>query len=368
MKIGIVTWFRHENYGTALQAFALQEYIKNMGYDVSLLNFSLDDRANTKKDFCYYRNRVIYKFDILFHRSSYETRSGKFAKFIADGVKLTNKISNDLDYISTCNSFDLLIFGSDQIWNPNWYHKYYFADDDAIKTRRASYAPSFGVSEINRELRKTYARSLARFQNITVRELNGAEIVNGLVGDKVKVVVDPTLLLDADRWKEEERKPKNIPKKYIACYFLSDNSKHWKAAKRFSKMHGLPLVVLPNAGTSCIRSKYFMRDSGPREFLYIIRNADYVITDSFHGTIFSTIFKKQVAVFERHKQSLGQSQNSRLFSFNKLLDGGLNIISYDSGRIEEKKIDYGKATKKLEHVISKSKAVLRNMIEGKSYE
>ncbi|MBQ6127589.1 polysaccharide pyruvyl transferase family protein [Candidatus Saccharibacteria bacterium] len=362
MKIGIVTWLWHENYGTALQAYALQRYLRNHNYDVSLLDVDISDKANVKKTITYYFNRAFYKIDMVLNKSDYRLKTMRFINFIRNNVKKTTKIHSDTDYIKACNSFDLLLFGSDQIWNPNWYHKYYFANFEEVKTRRISYAPSFGVSEMNKGMEAFYADALASFQEITVREGDGAEIVEELIGRRPEVVVDPTFLLNCNEWAKIEARPHRLPEKYILCYFLSDNWKHWRAARRFSKKYGLPLVVLPNTGSSCIRTRHFMRDAGPSEFIYLIRNADYVITDSFHGAVFSVIFEKKFAIFERHKQTSRRSQNSRLLNLKIILNNQLNIIPYGSAIINENWIDYELIRATLEKKINGSKEKLKDMI------
>lgn len=372
MNIGIVTWFRHENYGTILQAIALQRYLRNEGYNVELINFTLPDGVNIKKNkgkkireiAYYYANRVIYHLYKIIYKSYFIKKSETFKQIVKNNCVITKEITSEKEYIDICNGYDLIIFGSDQIWNPNWYHPFYFGNYNEIKTKLVSYAPSFGVNEIDEEKKAEIRKALSRFTYITTREENGCKIIKNLIDKESQVVVDPTFLLNCDDWSKLEI-PVSLPEKdYILCYFLSDNKNHWKAAKRFAKKKGMKLVIVPNEGFSYISSTRVIKDCSVSNFLYLIHNAKYVLTDSFHGTVFSIIYNKQFYIFERHSPSNELSQNSRIYNLLNIIGQSTNLIKYASDNIyKELNLDYSIINENINKKILESKEILNNLIK-----
>ena len=156
MKIGIITWFKYENYGTILQAIALQRYLRNNKFEVELVNFDIDDTINLKKSNkekitkrIYYKiAKEIYFFEKKKHKEEFNKKTYDFKNIIEKNCKISKMVKNEEDYIGLCNNYDILIFGSDQIWNPNWYNPFYYGNYKKITTKLIAYAPSFGVNEI----------------------------------------------------------------------------------------------------------------------------------------------------------------------------------------------------------------------------
>lgn len=367
MKIGIITWFRYENYGTKLQAYALQQFLKTHGYDVSLINFKLDDTPKNQKNKFSIRGKIkgfLNKVDKIVFYKSYKDRKYKFEKFITNNCVLTKFINNEKEYIQVCNSFDVLIFGSDQIWNPNWYNNFYYANYDEIKTKRLAYAPSFGISKDNI---KDYnyneiSKALSRFYKIFVREKSGSEIVRTLINKDSKVVVDPTMLLSSEQWEKISNNNLNPKDKYILCYFLSDNSNYFKAVKKYA--NNRKIIYIPKYGFTLASFNSKMKTTSVENFLSLIKNADCVLTDSFHGTIFSIIFRKNFYVFERHNPTSKESQNSRIYNLLNMFSLNSRMISYNSNTIQEHtSIDYNSINKKIEKIINDSKEELLNTLE-----
>lgn len=371
MKIGIITWFRHENYGTVLQAIALQKYLRKNGYSVELVDFHIQDEIQLKKknnsNFIqknyYYLSRIIFHLWKRTHKKELQEKSCNFQKIIQDHCIITKEIKKEEEYIELCNKYDCLIFGSDQIWNPNWYHPFYFANYDAIHTDLIAYAASFGVSSIPSKLKPVYQKALSRFKSIGLREEKGCELVSQISDKKPQMVVDPTMLLSSSEWEQLEH-ARLMKEKYIVCYFLSDNFSHWRAAKKFAKKKHLPLVIIPQGGFSYISSKYVITNCGIEDFLSLIHNAEYVITDSFHGTVFSIIYQKPFYTFERHSPTSPFSQNSRIDNLLKLAGASKYLIKYNSSTIHELDIiDYHTVSKNIEKHIKRSKEYLRDSLK-----
>lgn len=258
----------------------------------------------------------------------------KFKSIVDKNCNISDKINTVEDYIKICNKKDVIIFGSDQIWNPNWYHPFYFGNYEQIKTKLIAYAPSFGVSEISNN-RENIKKSISRFSSIALREKEGCMIVESLLNRKTKTVVDPTLFLDSKEWKFLEEKTNNNFHNYILCYMLSDNPNYWKAIKAFAKKNRKQLVVIPHDGYSYIKSKYTIKDCSVGNFLYLIKNADYIVTDSFHGTVFSIIYDKNFCVFERHNPKDCNAQNSRIYNLLRIAKAEECLITYNSNKIDK---------------------------------
>ena len=206
MKIGIITWFTGPNYGTNLQAIALQYYLRKQRYAVELVNCEVESAYNKN------RRTLIEKIEFfpekwaekfarrVFFKSEKAIRDEKLAKTIHKNCILTRRCDAEKDLVEVFNSFDLLISGSDQIWNPNWYHRFYYADYEGVTTRRISYAPSMGVTKILDEVEPEIKRSVSKFEAVSVREENAVSLLEPYSKYKPAVVVDPTLLLDSNDW------------------------------------------------------------------------------------------------------------------------------------------------------------------------
>lgn len=370
MRIGIITWFQYENYGTKLQAIALQKYLRKFGHSVELIDFKLDDgkseyNKHPKKSL---KERLVNKLEwkIFFkqkeyYKESFERRSLKLKKIIERECNLSKQIKSEEDYVEIANSYDLLICGSDQIWNPSWFHPYYYASFREVKVPKLAYAPSIGVGSIPEIQLEMYKKALEGFEAIAVREGKAAILLSKVYNKDIHCVVDPTLLLNSSEWNEisgiDER---CIKENYIFCYFLSDNINHWKAAKRIAKKMNKKLVIIPQRGLSYIQKGIIIRDAGVEEFLNLIRFADGVVTDSFHATVFSLIYNKVFFVFERHNPSEFNNQNSRIYSILDDMGVSDHLVSYNSSKIEiDGDADYGMINKIMNEKIVNSKNFLK---------
>lgn len=362
MKIGIITWFSYENYGTKLQAVALQKYLKNIGYDVELINFlppeslqvHIDNRTFLKK-----LEEIPKKIKAKVIKRKYnkyiKKRYSKMDSFISKNCNLTKFINNDYEYIKICNSFDLLICGSDQIWNPNFYHKYYYAFFDKIKTPKISYAPSLGINEVLPSVERKIVDSLKSFKYITAREKSGANLLAEITGKDVATVVDPTFLLSKDDWLEFIDVTLK-EKEYVLCYFLSDNKNYWNASRKFCKKHNLEMYVIPQTIDSYQQSNHVLLDVGVDDFLKLVYNATYILTDSFHACVFSIIFQKQFYVFKRFNEDRYSSQNSRIINLLEDLSLSDRLIEYNDNLIKDKEtINYSYINRILNKQIEFSK-------------
>lgn len=370
MKIGIITWFTGSNYGTNLQAIALQYFLRQKGNEVNIINYEIappivrNGGRNLIEKIKNQPGKYARKYALHKYRSQIAKRNQKMADEIRQNCILTDRIQDDKEFIDICNKFDLLICGSDQIWNPNWYHKFYYADYSDISTSRISYAPSMGVNNIPEDKLSEIIAGLRKFDYISVREERGAEILAPYLKEKPTVVLDPTFLLSKEDWSNIfPDKKETGTSDYVLAFFLSENKQQLQATRDFAKKHNLRCVLVPYGGLTYLQNAEIHADVSSGDLLNLIRHARYVVTDSFHITVFSLIHGKQFYTFQRFKENAYSSQNVRITNLLKLVHLGHRMIPYEATYINDlKEIDYEATSQIMEREISKSKEFLLSSI------
>lgn len=341
MKIGCVIAYRkgHTNYGTSLVGYALIKKLQMMGYEVEVINYVkkltlmqkmewmvnavrcgmgsvITGRMKGKKDM---QKNVSYAANIKVRTEAVEAyKERKFIPLFKNYVGYEALHEGSKDY-------DAVIVGSDQVWTPLSLPTKFFNllfVDDAV--RKVAYASSFGVSSIPGFQHKATGAFLDRFHAIGVREQSGKKIVDTLSHQTATVVADPTLLLDSIEWSEEIKDSKiNMNEPYIFCYFLGTNMEARKAANELKAKTGLKIVTLRHMDEYVPEDESFGNyapyDVDPNGFLTYIKNAEYVLTDSFHCSAFSIQFHKQFMTFYRFAQGSATGRNSRIDSLFNVL-------------------------------------------------
>lgn len=350
-KIGCVIAYRdgQNNYGTSLQAYAMIKKLQQLGFDVEIINYikQLSFLDKVKWVINAYRCGlgIGLRKKTNTYSPNYQTNLEVRTKTVDNykSKKLKPLFRDYVGYDSLrkgSKNYDAVIVGSDQVWLPTGlptkFHNLLFVDENV---RKIAYASSFGVQEIPRFQKKDTGKYLDRFYRIGVREQRGKEIVEELAHVPAKVVLDPTLLLTKDEWETEINATViNDSEPYIFCYLISENEEARYKATELALKKGIKII--------CIRHLEKYRDIdesygdeapynvGPNEFVKYIRNADYIVTDSFHCTVFSHIFHKKFLTFYRSANGKN-ARNSRIDSLFSLLGtndkrkysiGGLNGI------------------------------------------
>ena len=339
MKICIVTIEDFKNYGNRLQNYALDKILKKKDIEVvnGLYVKTLLDWAESKdkkkrilaKVIPFFIHKIRYvltdlkvelKRDKLTKErmKNFNVFSDKYVKtlphyYVKDNEMLRQKIGD--------SEIDYYITGSDQVWNP------YFAGYDydflsfTSKEKRLSFAASMGVDSIPNKDVDRYKMLLDEMSFISVREAKAAELVKQLTGKTAEVYLDPTLCLTVEEWREVEEKPNiEMPEKYIATYFLGDTP---DVIKEFAKKNNYKLLEMNN------RDNKELFVINPGEFLYIIDNADMMITDSFHAVVFSILFRKQFMVFYRSQKGV-KNMSSRIDNILSFFDLSEQIQSSEA--------------------------------------
>lgn len=387
-KVGLVTCYFKHNYGSMLQAYATQKVLND--------NQILNETINIEKNVDFSKGKKKYYLTQLFNYGFIKSKFGmiklKFDKIVNKELR-KNIAIRDKKYEEFKKEFNLskscidyeglkklanekysdLIVGSDQLWLPvNVVADYYTLNWVPEKINKISYSTSFGVSSIPKKYYEQYNKFLKRINHLSVREESGVKLIKDIANINAKLVCDPTILLTKDEWKEVSIKERIIKDKYILCYFLGNNIEHRKFAERLKRETGFKIVSLNHADEYVKYSDTFADikpyDIGPREFINLVKNAEFVCTDSFHCTVFSLIFNKLFFCFRRHKSTIKGSTNSRIDSLLNVVGVSHERIltgNEDVEKVLKYSIDFKKVNKNLETFRSDSKKWLLNSITWK---
>lgn len=312
--IALITINDNNNIGNRLQNYAAFQLLKKYDttfnivrkYGCEYKHFPESD--NSLKAFL---RPIYYNFLEILHPKKYclkLKRAKNFTRFnrlIANGETL----KYNFDYNKINDKYQYFFVGSDQVWNPNLVGNGMFINmlgfcNDSRK--KCSLAASISVDQLTDEQKEIFTRYLSDFSHISCREKNGSEMIESLINKKVVTLLDPTLMLDADDWKRIAKKPRfhkgNSP--FVLLYFLGNITNDYEnAIKQYSLKYNLRIVNILDYA-----NKYYC--CGPSEFLWLLMNSSLVLTDSFHGCVFSFLFDKPFKIFTR--VSKGQSMNSRI--------------------------------------------------------
>ena len=294
MKITILTFQFAHNYGALLQAYALKQYLQNQNFEVKIAPY-YPKWAQAEYAISPFAKDISLKRRIRLASQYFKRREqGRvFDKFISENLEVIETFSSEQELNLWLNQYDCVICGSDQIWNDKITGNgaAYFAAETYV--RKISYAASLGTTQLTNVQRNNIQRYLPEFSAISVREPSSSVAIEGLLDKKINVVLDPVFLVDDIIW-SDLGKPVNLKDKYLLLYFLQENEMLLKYAKDYAKQNGLKIYdvhpTMADRHDGCSR----INNVGPKEFIWLIQNAECVCTNSFHATAFSTIFKKKL--------------------------------------------------------------------------
>lgn len=366
--VGVCIKYFHENYGGMLQAYATISMLEQRGIDYELIQYkkkktpaSMIKSAprllnsillNDKKEAL--KKKIGMKKHPEFARKD-AIRMDAFHKFCDEHFTKLSPVFYGYDELCKgANRYEAVITGSDQLWSPaglptNYYNLMFVPDN----IRKISYASSFGVGQIPWYQRKRTADFLNRLDFISMRENRGSEIVKELINKDVPTILDPVFCFDDAGWENLIPVEKENSKPYIFAYFLGANPEHRKEVKKLAANTGLKIIALRHLDQYVDTDEDFgdeaLYDVSPARFLNLIRGAEYVCTDSFHGTCFSIIHHKKFMIFNRYQNNSVTSKNSRIDSLCENL--GLRDRRF-AGNIEniKKEIKYDHVYEKLNNM------------------
>ena len=298
MKIGIVTIVDYTNYGNRLQNFALYQTLKKMGHDAITLHPISDKKYENGNHILWMKNLIARELCIFpeFAEKRFGSGMTRWANFMRWTKRIPTKDIYETERLddSLNQEFDYFFVGSDQVWNPLIVKDqiYNFFLEFAEDSKKVAVSASIGMDELPEECKNRYTEQLCKFKYRSVRENAGAKILEELLCKEVPVIIDPTMMLTAEEWIQNERKPRvNITKPYVLKYYLGD--KEGDRIDKWAKENGCQVYELMNPDVPELYS------AGPGEFLSLIRHAKLVCSDSFHCIVFSILFYTPFLVYER---------------------------------------------------------------------
>lgn len=385
-KVAIVSCYFQKNYGSQLQAYATQKILDELNVENETISIAGLKNEINKRKYKFFMKRVFDK-DTVKEKSKTVKRAllKKFNKQFGDNIrkrdsyfeefskkyfKLSDPYNSFSELTEGCTEkYSTVLVGSDQLWLPsNIYADYYTLNFVPEGVERVSYATSFGAAKIPKWQEESVRKFLKKFQHLSVREISGKKIIKDLTGLDAKVVCDPTILLGAEEWMDIQDNKHFIEDKYIFCYYLGNNKLHREFANRLKKETGYKIVALQHLDEYVKDDEEFgdikPYNVGPGEFVNLIRNAEYVCTDSFHGTVFSNIYNRKFFTFMRFKANSSMSTNSRITSLLNILGLEDRLISGEEDVLEcmNKKIDFNSVNLKIENFKKESLIYLKNAL------
>lgn len=384
-RVAIATNWNYPDYGGMLQALATQMAIKSIGFDPEVLDATaLQGQINKRKLGYFARN--VFDFSVVKEKSlivasalkrrfpgdysrGMMARRRAFDTFSENYFLRSRRFDSWDDLREATLDYECVVVGSDQLWLPsNIVGDYYTLSFVPDEVRKISYATSFGVPKIPNYLVKKTASFLNRFDKLAAREASGQAIVQELTGRSIPMVCDPTLLIAREDWEQIASDRDAKIGQYIFCYLMGDNPYQRQFIKKASLITGFPIVSLPHLDRYIANDKGFadveLYDVSPARFLSLIKNAEIVCTDSFHGTIFSCIFERKFFVFPRFLKNETLSTNTRIDSLLSKLHLETRFV-HPGDEVEEclaRPMDYRMLETSIHAFQSDSRSYLKNAI------
>lgn len=336
--IGIVTFHRAKNYGAVLQAYALQETLKSLGKESILVDYRCRNIENRYKLFPINKNNLIKSFtkSVAAFPIRFKKKYG-YDNFLNKYLNISKSYCTLKDLEIDAEKYRVFITGSDQVFrvSEERFDEAYFLEF-AKSEQKYSYAASFGVKEIDDKFKARVKQLLSDFQDISLRETDGKKIVEDLTGYEARVDLDPTLLLNKEKW-GSICKSKYITKPYVLVYNVNPYNNLMSFALSLANQKGLDVIYIKDGFVKINGNVKFKRGISPSEFISLFKYADNVVTNSFHGTAFSVIFEKEFFVEM-------ETKSGRNFRAESLLDeleiNSREIISPKYNNDEFSKIDW----------------------------
>ncbi len=368
MRAAIIThYYKSENYGGLLQAYALTKVLASFGVDARQLSYDrtrehkkhkgkkgylLTAAKSSAKRMYIGARALLPRLEHPFISKRLRERSRAIAAFRENVIPHSEKVYDAATVSGCADKYDMFITGSDQVWHPQAVCPAYmlsFVKDGC----KFSYAASIASNSLPPSLAESFKKELPAYCGVSVREENAVDLLKDLSPVPVECSIDPVLLLSAKEWDEILPEPK-IKEDYAFCYFLGDGARARTAAKEFAKQKNIKLVNLAHLGGYKKCDDRFgdisLFDVSPADFVCLIKNAQYIFTDSFHAAAFSSLYGKEYFVFARGGKKLGD-MSSRIYTLTELFGSSSHYCDTEEKMSPEyiaglERIDYTQPTQK----------------------
>lgn len=370
VKAAIITYHRAYNYGSALQAYALNRFINQCGIMCRTIDYRTDRQDELYTIFK--KNSGIRAIARNIMSLKYYGRLRKhverFDNFIENYIPLTDEYRDSSALSDLEDQYDFFICGSDQIWNPDTedFDAAYLLNFVFRKDKCIAYAPSIGISHIPEKYEKLFSDNLSEFSFLSTREESGSEQIRKITGKDVCTVLDPVFLLSEEEWSKNCKIILN--RKYILGYYIGDVDGMRLFADQLRKEYKIPVVVIYKNLRDMFFKTIKLYETGPLEFLDLIQNAELIITNSFHAVAFSIIFRKNFWFFEDVENA--KSSKGRVYNLLSILRIENRILNVEYMKVNDPFLDinYHNAQELLDGEIEKSKTYLMNALGLESCE
>jgi hypothetical protein len=323
-RVGILTFLHNDNYGSSLQAYALQRTVRDLGHDCEHLDYQPDGTEKIRNLLSSGNSMKlildgIRKRSVKAGRQGARDKSAAIQAFYQKTMRLSRPCRNQAELKAAAAHDDFLICGSDQIWNPVWLNPAYFGIFAPKSVRRISYAPSLGIRTLPAAGKiRRIRRWIRDFSAVSVREEEGAELLEKMTGVRPDVLPDPVCLLRREEW-EAVAAPLPEGEPYLLCYFIGENANYRERVRQISREKSLRVLEIPVTAEGYSSGFERLEGVGPEVFLGAVRGAACFCTDSFHGLVFGTLLGVQTEPMRRYREDDPESKNSRVDNFLRLI-------------------------------------------------
>jgi len=386
-RIGLAINYDYPDYGGMLQAYATFYKLRKLGYEPEALdidNLSSDIRKKKLKYFLeniFDGSIVKEKSQVVAKEirrkinkqfgSNISLRLDAFDRFCNEKFTRSKKFKDWDDISKSCYDYWAVLVGSDQLWLPSNiegdYYTLNFVPDDV---KKIAYATSFGVSSIPSALEEKTRNYLSRIDYLSAREETGQTIIKKYTDRDVQLVCDPALLLTVDEWDEIATVGRKIDDSYIFCYFMGNNTWQREFVKELKNKTGYKVVTLLHLDQYIKTDEDYVDeapyDISPADFINLVKNAEYICTDSFHGTVFSATYNRCFFTFIRFSEDATLSTNSRISTLLKKIGAEDRLVheDYDLDKLVAAKINYAVINENLRKFREDSLKYLIDAIEA----
>lgn len=356
MKINLITLHSIHNFGSVFQAMALEKFLEDHDNQVTMVDYRPSYNLAG-------RNVLRTWIAKALNLGAYVSRKKKFDTFISEHMNLSPRYKTHADLekaFSAAEKDTVFLVGGDQLWNP--YH--YCGNDSAYRlsfapehSRKLAFGTSMGKSNFSQSELEPLSQDLREFRAVGVREPSSVGILEGTGLQNVKHVCDPVLLLDRSYYESILQKPE-IPEKYILVYLVDQSELLDDCLEYMSRKTGCKIVHVCGFRKKC-RCDYMIKNEGPDQVLGLVRNAEYVVSASFHATLFSLLFHKNFITLLPN-----QNTNARITELLGYVGLSGQIVC-DKGALEDavREIDFRESEEKLSKLVDFSKSFLLSELE-----
>lgn len=352
-KIGLAIVTYKNNFGSALQSYATQEIIKELGYETEVFDIRGISKKIMKNKIIFYLKRIFEKDELSYvvakaiskfkkkntneYSENMKIRNEVYIDFYNKNFKFGPKINSFNELSEESKKYSSILVGSDQLWRPsNIAGRYFTLEFVPNNINKIAYSTSFGVSVLPKYQHKQAKQFLNRIEYLSTRENTGQKLIKDLTGREAPVVCDPTMLFDAKQWMSIQKEEPIIKKDYILTYLMGDNPEQREFVKRLKQKTGYEIIGLLHGSVYIPDDENYVDlapyDIGPGEFINLVKNAKYMCTDSFHGIVFSILNSTPFFAFKRYQETSEFSTNDRIHTLldwtglsNRMLSGNEEV-------------------------------------------